>query len=385
MISVSKHRLHILAGLVWFAAPIASAQGVPTFDAGMFLQRERVLQQGEQDLALQRDRLTKEEELEELEQEQLQALDDILDATTLASGNSGALVASLEAGSSPESAADALYGSVDPNPGAAQLFGDASGSIEQLIIRAAQETHHMSGVRAAGLSPKQWRCLLQALIWQESRFTIGARSPVGAFGLTQIMPGTAQDLGIYPAYYENPYIQVTGGARYLAQMLAMFDGNIIHGLAAYNAGPGNVQRYGGVPPFAETQHYVQVIPERYNLYLARVGGVDALGTIDPVLLANSTMSLTSFGAGVYGDYSMVSVRAAALRVQDIITRIGETDGIHAAMSLNTYARAELARLIAIRTRLKAAHTRPLSAAELAMAAAQAREKAFMQFDLEALR
>ncbi|MCI5039209.1 MAG: lytic transglycosylase domain-containing protein [Donghicola eburneus] len=364
---------------------MALAQGVPTFDAGMFFQRERVLQQGEQDLALQRDRLTKEEELEALEQGQLQALEDILDATTLVSGNSGALVASLEAGSSPESAAGTLYGSVDPNPGAAQMFGDASGSIEQLIIRAAQETHHMSGVRAAGLSPKQWRCLLQALIWQESRFTIGARSPVGAFGLTQIMPGTAQDLGIYPAYYENPYIQVTGGARYLAQMLAMFDGNIIHGLAAYNAGPGNVQRYRGVPPFAETQHYVQVIPERYNLYLARVGGVDALGTIDPVLLANSTMSLTSFGAGVYGDYSLVSVQAAALRVQDIITRIGETDDIHAAMSLNTYARAELARLIAIRTRLKAAHTRPLSAAELAMAAAQAREQDFMQFDLEALR
>ncbi len=378
-------RPHILAGLVWLNAPMAFAQGVPTFDAGMFLQRERVLQQGEQDLALQRDRLSKEEELEELEQEQLQALEDILDASTLASGNSGALVASLEAGSSPESAADTLYGSIDPNPGAAQMFGDASGSIEELIIRAAQETHHMSGVRAAGLSPKQWRCLLQALIWQESRFTIGARSPVGAFGLTQIMPGTAQDLGIYPAYYENPYIQVTGGARYLAQMLAMFDGNIIHGLAAYNAGPGNVQRYSGVPPFAETQHYVQVIPERYNLYLARVGGVDALGTIDPVLLANSTMSLTSFGAGVYGDYSMVSVRAAALHVQDIITRIGETDDIHAAMSLNTYARAELARLIAIRTRLKAAHIRPLSAAELAMAAAQAREQDFMQFDLEVLR
>ncbi len=382
---MNKHRLHILAGLMWFATPLAYAQGVPTFDAGMFLQRERVLQQGELDLALQRDRSTKEEELEELEQEQLQALDDILDATSLASGNSGALVASLEAGSSPESAAETLYGSVDPNPGAAQMFGDASGSIEELIIRAAQETHHMSGVRAAGLSPKQWRCLLQALIWQESRFTIGARSPVGAFGLTQIMPGTARDLGIYPVYYETPYIQVTGGARYLAQMLAMFDGNIIHGLAAYNAGPGNVQRYGGVPPFAETQHYVQVIPERYNLYLARVGGVDALGTIDPVLLANSTMSLTSFGAGVYGDYSLVSVQTAALRVQDIINRIGETDDIHAAMSLNTYARAELARLIAIRTRLKAAHIRPLSAAELATAAAQTHEQDFMQFDLEALR
>ncbi len=359
----------------------ASAQGVPTFDAGAFLQRERILAQGDRDLVVQRERLSQEEALAEIEEQQLQALSDILEAS---SASGAATITALEQGSTPDSAASNLYGTTDPNPGAAQLFGDAAGNIESLIIRGAQETYHMSGVRAAGLSPKQWRCLLQALIWQESRFTIGARSPVGAFGLTQIMPGTAQDLGIYPAYYESPYVQVTGGARYLAQMLAMFDGNIIHSLAAYNAGPGNVRRYSGVPPFAETQHYVQVIPERYNLYLARVGGVDALGTIDPVLLANSTMSLTSHGAGIYGDYSTISIRAAALRVQDIITRAGETDDIHAAMSLNTYARAELTRLMAIRIRLKAAHTRPLSSAELAMAAAQAREQDFMQFDLEAL-
>ncbi len=359
----------------------ASAQGVPTFDTGAFLQRERILAQGDRDLVVQRERLSQEEALAEIEEQQLQALSDILEASSL---SGVATIAALEQGSTPDSAASTLYGTTDPNPGGAQLFGDAAGNIESLIIRGAQETYHMPGVRAAGLSPKQWRCLLQALIWQESRFTIGARSPVGAFGLTQIMPGTAQDLGIYPAYYESPYVQVTGGARYLAQMLAMFDGNIIHGLAAYNAGPGNVQRYGGVPPFAETQHYVQVIPERYNLYLARVGGADALGTIDPVLLANSTMSLTSHGAGVYGDYSMISIRAAALRVQDIIARAGETADIHEAMSLNTYARAELTRLMAIRIRLKAAHTRPLSAAELAMATAQAFEQEFMHFDLEVL-
>ncbi len=202
---------------------------------------------------------------------------------------------------------------------------------------------------------------------------------MGAFGLTQIMPGTAGDLGIYPAYYDDPWLQVTGGARYLAQMLNMFDGNIIHALAAYNAGPGNVQNYGGVPPFAETQHYVVVIPQQYNSYLAAVGGIDALGTIDPVLLANASFSLSAHGAGVYGDYSLVSVRAAALRVQDIITRIGETEDLHEAIALNTYARAELARLIAIRTRIKAAHTNPLSEEQLAMAAAQAAERQFMDF------
>ena len=382
---MAKQRASIM-GLLLALGPttLVGAQGVPTFDLGAFLQREQILSQGDRDLDLQRDRLSREEELSALEEDQLATLDDLLEATTLGTGDTAATIASLEAGRSEETSADTLFAPTDPNPAAPQMFGDAAGSIEVLIIRAARETHGLPGVGRAGLSLVQWRCLIQAMIWQESRFSIGARSPVGAFGLTQIMPGTAKDLGIYPAYYDDPYIQVTGGARYLAQMLNMFSGNIILGLAAYNAGPGNVQSYGGVPPFQETQHYVQVIPERYNLYLTRVGGIDALGTIDPVLLANASMSLSAHGAGIYGDYSLVSVQAAALRLQDIITRMGETEDIHAAMSLNTYARAELARLMAIRTRLKAAHTRPLSAAALSMAAAQAREQAFLNFDLEVL-
>ena len=364
-------------------AVMAGAQGVPTFDLGAFLQREQILGQGDRDLALQRDRLSREEELAALEADQHAALEDLLEASTIGPSTASTLQ-SLEAGRSDESAAATLFGPTDPNPAAPQMFGDAGGTVEALIIRAARETHGLSGVGRAGLSLVQWRCLIQALIWQESRFQVGARSPVGAFGLTQIMPATAGDLGINPAYFDDPYIQVTGGARYLAQMLNMFEGNVIHALAAYNAGPGNVQRYGGVPPFAETQHYVQVIPERYNLYLTHVGGIDALGTIDPILMANASMSLSAHGAGIYGDYSLISVRAAALRIQDIITRIAETEDVHAALSLNTYARAELARLMAIRIRLKAARTQPLSAQALAMAAAQAREQQFLHFDLEVL-
>jgi hypothetical protein len=364
-------------------AVMAGAQGVPTFDLGAFLQREQILGQGDRDLALQRDRLSREEELAALEADQHAALEDLLEASTIGPSTASTLQ-SLEAGRSDESAAATLFGPTDPNPAAPQMFGDAGGTVEALIIRAARETHGLSGVGRARLSLVQWRCLIQALIWQESRFQVGARSPVGAFGLTQIMPATAGDLGINPAYFDDPYIQVTGGARYLAQMLNMFEGNVIHALAAYNAGPGNVQRYGGVPPFAETQHYVQIIPERYNLYLTRVGGIDALGTIDPILMANASMSLSAHGAGIYGNYSLISVRAAALRIQDIITRIAETEDVHAALSLNTYARAELARLMAIRIRLKAARTQPLSAQALAMAAAQVREQQFLHFDLEVL-
>ena len=371
----------------------AAAQGVPTFDLRLFAERQAIVQQTDQDLALQQDRLTREEELAEIERQQLASLEGLMDAMSLGSGNVASTVAGLEAGQGVvqgsggdvESAAASLYAPEDNNPAAARMFGDAREGVEELIIRAARHTHSLPGVSRAGLSLVQWRCLLQALIWQESRFQIGARSPVGAFGLTQIMPGTAGDLGIYPAYYDDPWLQVTGGARYLAQMLNMFDGNVIHALAAYNAGPGRVQQYSGVPPFAETQHYVVVIPQQYNRYLAAVGGIDALGTIDPVLLANASFSLSAHGAGVYGDYSLVSVRAAALRVQDIITRIGETEDLHEAIALNTYARAELARLVAIRTRIKAAHTQPLSEEQLAMAAAQAAERQFMDFTQETLR
>lgn len=375
------------------AAGPAIAQGVPTFDLRLFAERQAILEQTDRDLTLQQDRLTREEELAEIERQQLASLEGLMDAMSLGSGDVAGTVAGLEAGQGAvqgsggdvESAAASLYAPEDNNPAAARMFGDAREGIEELIIRAARDTHSLPGVSRAGLSLVQWRCLLQALIWQESRFQIGARSPVGAFGLTQIMPATASDLGINPAYYDDPYLQVTGGARYLAMMLNMFDGNIIHALAAYNAGPGNVQDYGGVPPFAETQHYVVVIPQQYNSYLAAVGGIDALGTIDPVLLANASFSLSAHGAGVYGDYSLVSVRAAALRVQDIITRIGETEDLHEAIALNTYARAELARLVAIRTRIKAAHTQPLSEEQLAMAAAQAAERQFMDFTLESLR
>ncbi len=377
-------RLPPLLAFAALACP-AWAQGVPTFDAQDFARTAALIAQRDKDLALQRDMLTRKEELAEIERQQLEALNDLVEATSLGGTDVSGTIDGLEAGKGPETAAAALYGTDDGNPAATRMFGDAREGIEELIIRVARDTFSLPGVSRAGLSLVQWRCLLQALIWQESRFQIGARSHVGAYGLTQIMPDTAKDLGVYPGYYDDPYLQVTGGARYLAQMLNMFGGNIIHGLAAYNAGPGNVQDYGGVPPFKETQHYVVVIPEQYNRYLAAVGGIDALGTIDPVLLANASFSLSAHGSGVYGDNSMVSVRAAALRVQDIIERIGETEDLHEALALNTYARAELARLVAIRTRLKAAQTEPMSAEQIALAAAQAAERQYMDFSLETLR
>ncbi|GHG89997.1 hypothetical protein GCM10010961_20090 [Pseudodonghicola xiamenensis] len=377
---------HILLAALLPAA--ALAQGVPTNDSG--LTARDIVETGDRDadLAVQREKLTVEELLTEIEREQLATLRAILDAQTSFGGQGlPGMVADLESGSgASDRSAAAVYGSgdVDPNPGGAGMFGDAAENIEQLIIRVAQETHGRPGVGRAGLSVVQWRALLQALIWQESRFSIGARSPVGAFGLTQIMPGTASDLGINPEYYDSPYLQVEGGARYLAAQLNTFDGNVVNALAAYNAGPGRVFEYGGVPPFKETQHYIRVIPERYNLYLARIGGIEALGTIDPALLTNANLSFSGFGAAFYGSNSPAAIRQAALRVQDIVTMIGATQDIQESMALNTYARAELVRLMAARIRLKAARTQPLSAAQLAQAAARIAENEFMEFTLEDL-
>ncbi|VDC34014.1 transglycosylase SLT domain-containing protein [Pseudogemmobacter humi] len=363
------------------AGATASAQGVPTFDAGSFARLMAILEQRNQDLNLQGDRLEREREIAEIERQQLAELERLVGSL---SGNAFAsgMVSSLE-NAGPMPASD-LYGATDPNPAAERLFGDANVTVEELIVRVAAETHSLPGVGRAGLTLVQWRCLLQALIWQESRFQIGARSPVGAFGLTQIMPGTAGDLGIYPAYYESPYLQVQGGARYLAQMLNMFGGNVIHALAAYNAGPGNVQRYGGVPPFNETQHYVQVIPQKYNEYLRTVGGPDALGTIEPILAAGSHLSLTADASMAYGAHSMVLARMSAERLHAIVSQISHASDVQEAMALNSYARAELARLLTMTMRLRATDLQTISAEQVAAAMEIAHERQFMNLTLRSM-
>lgn len=97
--------------------------------------------------------------------------------------------------------------------------------------------------------------LFLKLVNQESRFRPDALSPKGAMGLAQLMPGTAQELGVDPS---DPVQNLRGGARYLRQQLNTF-GDPALALAAYNAGPGAVRKYGGIPPFRETQNYVSTI------------------------------------------------------------------------------------------------------------------------------
>ncbi len=101
--------------------------------------------------------------------------------------------------------------------------------------------------------------LLEALVWQESRWRANAVSPAGARGLAQLMPGTARDLGVNP---DDPFANLEGGARYLREQLDRFDGDLERALAAYNAGPGRVIRSGGVPNIRETRNYVTAIMGR---------------------------------------------------------------------------------------------------------------------------
>jgi soluble lytic murein transglycosylase-like protein len=104
--------------------------------------------------------------------------------------------------------------------------------------------------------------LIKAVIRQESAFNPEATSYCGAQGLMQLMPETAADLGVKNAY--DPRENIMGGAKYLSQLSRMFDGDMTKTIAAYNAGPGNVQQYGGVPPFSETQDYVSKVLGYYQ-------------------------------------------------------------------------------------------------------------------------
>jgi soluble lytic murein transglycosylase-like protein len=171
-----------------------------------------------------------------------------------------------------------------------QEFGWVAGGpqvAEQVPAQQALVATAPAPVEAAGTNPSavtevadaagptQWRArvaqlaakydispaLLEAVVWQESRWNPRAVSPVGARGLAQLMPGTARQMGVDP---HDPHANLEGGARYLRMQLDAFDGNVEKALAAYNAGPGRVRAAGGIPNIRETREYVAAIMSRLS-------------------------------------------------------------------------------------------------------------------------
>ncbi|MBI9047920.1 MAG: lytic transglycosylase domain-containing protein [Anaerolineaceae bacterium] len=104
--------------------------------------------------------------------------------------------------------------------------------------------------------------LVGALIKNESNFNVNAESYAGAQGLMQLMPATAASLGVSDSF--DPYQNIEGGVKYLSNLLDMYNGDVSLSLAAYNAGPGAVNSYGGIPPYQETQTYVQRVLSTYT-------------------------------------------------------------------------------------------------------------------------
>ena len=133
------------------------------------------------------------------------------------------------------------------NESARRTENAAPTTTEQMILSAA---------RKFGVDSE----LVKAVATAESDLNQAARSAVGAIGVMQLMPETAESLGVNP-YDEKQNIE--GGAHYLRQMLDKFNGNLQNAIAAYNAGPGAVQKYGGVPPYSETQNYVGRVLDFY--------------------------------------------------------------------------------------------------------------------------
>ena len=129
--------------------------------------------------------------------------------------------------------------------------------VKPLVLAAASAT----GLPAA---------LIDAVIRTESGYRPGARSRAGAMGLMQLMPGTAREVGVSDAFDARQ--NVMGGAKYLRKLYDRF-GNYRLAVAAYNAGPGNVQKYKGIPPFAETRAYVRTVMARFGK--SRLGGVES--------------------------------------------------------------------------------------------------------------
>lgn len=143
-----------------------------------------------------------------------------------------------------------------------QIEGFAADDAPVIAVEEPQEIDIPTLVRDAGTRHGIDPEFIASVVRAESGYNVKAVSPKGARGLMQLMPETATNLGVADSF--DPAANIEGGTRFLRQLLERYNGDAIKALAAYNAGPGRVERYRGVPPFRETHAYIARIVRDYN-------------------------------------------------------------------------------------------------------------------------
>jgi soluble lytic murein transglycosylase-like protein len=179
-----------------------------------------------------------------------------------------------------DSSGKRIFINADPPPPVvrqAKVSRDGTGTSGKIASRTTQVSHFASPVLTAGEKANRKKievmirdvsaryrvdpALVRAVIEAESNWNSTAVSSKGALGLMQLVPGTAQEMGVHDAF--DPKQNLDGGVRYLHMLLERYNGDLDKALAAYNAGPGAVDRAGGVPQYQETREYVQKVTDSY--------------------------------------------------------------------------------------------------------------------------
>lgn len=176
--------------------------------------------------------------------------------TTVFFDNSGRPIRPIEDKSASENEENIVLASVQRKPA---QYAQRHTQVIQNIQMVARRYQRDPALRRVELTPRQWAAFFQAMIKVESNYKVTARSHANAIGLAQIIPSTARYLRID---VNDPVQNLDGGARYLLEQMQDF-GDVRLALAAYNAGPGAVQKYGGIPPYSETQKHVRLVMAEY--------------------------------------------------------------------------------------------------------------------------